>query len=379
MRRNFILMTLMMSLVNAIPSYTFALGPNTVDSAAIIDGQVKTADIDVLAVTTGKIGDGAVTDTKITGPISASKIQKPANVVTVAQSGGDFTSIQAAINSINPTAGNPYVVKVMPGTYNESVTMKSYIHLQGAGKEVVTIAVPNDWMYTFGISCAGLTNVRISGLKIIGYGYCCRSSLTLINLANSTNITINDNYVDGGGEHGSTGIYVTGTSSNIIVSNNSVTNMNGSGSFGMIVNASSPTHIFNNFITDGNSGIYLTNGNAVNNIIINNNDGATISGTNARFSGNYVSGNHFTGVNAVDSATIIGNTITGNEVNGVYIGIGGNTLVANNRITGNTTDILFSGSPSINFNTVDIITIGYSGQWKGKYNVNSNGDEVIVP
>lgn len=63
MRKTCILTALMVSVL--IPSYIYALGPNTVDSVAIIDGQVKTVDIDVLAVTTDKIADGNVTESKL--------------------------------------------------------------------------------------------------------------------------------------------------------------------------------------------------------------------------------------------------------------------------------------------------------------------------
>jgi hypothetical protein len=62
------------------------------------------------------------------------------NVVGVAKSGGDYTSVQTAIDSISGAAAdNPYLVWVAPGVYNETVTMKPYVHLQGAGQEATVI------------------------------------------------------------------------------------------------------------------------------------------------------------------------------------------------------------------------------------------------
>ena len=72
--------------------------------------------------------------------LQAERVPGYAGVVVVARSGGDYTSVQAAINSItDATAGNPYLVWVAPGVYSETVTMKPYVHLQGAGQEATVV------------------------------------------------------------------------------------------------------------------------------------------------------------------------------------------------------------------------------------------------
>jgi hypothetical protein len=63
-----------------------------------------------------------------------------AGVVVVAKSGGDYTSVQAAIDSISgASAESPYLVWIGPGTYVEQVTMKPHVHLQGAGQGVTIL------------------------------------------------------------------------------------------------------------------------------------------------------------------------------------------------------------------------------------------------
>lgn len=65
----------------------------------------------------------------------AASLGRYAQVWTVALSGGNFTTITQALDScVSPSPSNSYLVRVMPGVYNESITMKKYITLQGAGK-----------------------------------------------------------------------------------------------------------------------------------------------------------------------------------------------------------------------------------------------------
>jgi hypothetical protein len=62
-------------------------------------------------------------------------------VVVVAKSGGDFTTIQAALNSItDASATKRYLVWVAPGVYNERVTMKQYVDIEGANTTLTCIA-----------------------------------------------------------------------------------------------------------------------------------------------------------------------------------------------------------------------------------------------
>ncbi len=63
------------------------------------------------------------------------------HVVVVAKSGGDYTTIQGALDSITDSGpASRYLVWVAPGTYSETVTMVPYVSIQGAGAELTTIS-----------------------------------------------------------------------------------------------------------------------------------------------------------------------------------------------------------------------------------------------
>ena len=188
-----------------------------------------------------------------TGASSAS-----AHRVVVATSGGDYTSVSAALAAISPTAADPYVIDVMPGTYIENITMKSYVHLRGAGREVTAIQSPSPAYPSIVISLVSLTNTAISGFTIKG------------------------------GYYG-----ISNSSSSPTITGNTITE---NGAYGFYNYSSSPT-ITGNTVT-GNSwnGIY------------------NFSYSSPTITGNTITGNTYTGIYnyGASSPTIIHNRITGN-------------------------------------------------------------------
>jgi hypothetical protein len=66
-----------------------------------------------------------------------------ANVIVVAKSGGDFNVIQKALNSIGDNSpSNRYLVWVAPGVYTETITLKQYVDIEGAGELITKITYP---------------------------------------------------------------------------------------------------------------------------------------------------------------------------------------------------------------------------------------------
>ena len=64
------------------------------------------------------------------------------HVLVVSPSGGDFTSVAAALSSISgSSSSNRYLVWVGPGVYTETalVTVPAYVHLQGAGSNATLL------------------------------------------------------------------------------------------------------------------------------------------------------------------------------------------------------------------------------------------------
>lgn len=295
------------------------LGAWSVNTPNIVDYAITDIKITSGAVTASKIADGAVTDAKISGPISAGKIERPSNVINVAQSGGDFTSITSALASLPDPNTSPVLIRVMPGTYSEGgMLMKSNVALQGAGREATVIDLKG------GALLMNLTvNNSIKDLTLAGIGdqivYCWTCD----------NLTISNSSIAGSLDSTGSGLYIRDApDKNLTVSNNQVS---GCG-IGIDVSYSGTAMIRNNTVRGNRLGIYAL------------------------------------GLPSV--ARVMGNEITGNET-GLESGPGSAVVVTGNNITGNSRyDIKPSPGTNISHNIYD--TISGPGA-VGMYNVKLDG------
>jgi hypothetical protein len=163
------------------------------------------------------------------------------NVIVVAKSGGDFTSVATAVNSISDaSANNRYLVRVAPGVYNETslVTLPGYVHLQGDGPATTIITSnrgsgsPNQNAATFYMeenSYLSNLGVRNTGAGPISFG---------VYIATASRNTVIDNVdvvVDGAGTGGArSGIHLNSAAPTI---KNSSFKASGATGFGTAVNA----------------------------------------------------------------------------------------------------------------------------------------------
>lgn len=91
------------------------------------------------------------------------------NVIVVAKSGGDFISVQKALNSITDNSpSNHYLVWIAPGIYTETVTMKPYVDIEGAG-EMATRIVSSDGAPLYSPTLTGASNAELRYLTVENY------------------------------------------------------------------------------------------------------------------------------------------------------------------------------------------------------------------
>jgi len=116
---------------------SWTAGTITVSGYGVTDGFYSSAGLMDSLEIVGELDAGSVTASYITATIqlSTDKFLTPyENTVTVAKSGGDFATIQGAIDSITDAAADKkYAILIYPGTYTENITGTNHVNLRGMG------------------------------------------------------------------------------------------------------------------------------------------------------------------------------------------------------------------------------------------------------
>lgn len=194
-------------------------------------------------------GDAGFTDldrqalTAVPYALYAARSGGPENVVTVAKSGGDYSEVQTAIDSISDAAAdNAYLVWVAPGVYEGHVIMRPYIHLQGAGQEATIITSTISGETTSIQATLALTHhVSLRDLTVSNSG-ALTTSVALSALDGTTQTRVTDVTARGQGEaNDAFGIYLTGSDTAVTLQDVTGVAQNGSRNRGLVNHSEAAT------------------------------------------------------------------------------------------------------------------------------------------
>ncbi len=116
--------------------------------------------------------------------VSTGMAQESAEVLIVGDPDGHYKSIQAAIDAANPGDS----IKILPGTYKESLSISKEIMIEGSSRDEVTI-VPEEGK-DLGIFIRGAESFSIKGVTVLASG-------AAINVSRSSG-QIKDAFIAGG-------------------------------------------------------------------------------------------------------------------------------------------------------------------------------------
>jgi hypothetical protein len=319
------------------------------------------------------------------------------NLVVVAKSGGDFTTITDALNSITTnSATNPFTIYIAPGVYSETVTMKPYVDIEGAGETSTKITYtgsPNEDTATIigadhaeiryltveniggDIYAVGIINANASPhmthLTIIASG-ATGSYPTNIGAYNdnSSPVMLDMNITASGTAYGNAG--VSNVSASPTMENVNITVSGGYYTFGVLNNLSSPTMMN---VTAAASG-----GSSENIGVRNDYSSPTMTSVNATVSGESYS--NYGVLNNNSSPTMMNVTATssgGTYTYGVYNDYSSPAMTSVNATASGGSDTnygVYNLSASPNMTNITAIASGGANTY-GVYNTSSSSPTMI--
>ena len=162
------------------------------------------------------------------------------NVVVVAESGGHYTSVQAALDSISGASdSNRYLIFVAPGTYTGRFTMEPYVDIAGSGPNVTILQAAGGASLTAASATGvGADNATLSDLTVKNTGGAANGIAMLNSSAGTTLWRV---YLEASGATYNYGLVNAGGSPQIkechIIAQGSGTNTN----YGVYNSVASPT------------------------------------------------------------------------------------------------------------------------------------------
>lgn len=326
--------------------------------------------------------------------VFASAWNVPTNVRIVQKSNTDTTgriygTIQAAINSItNASASNPYVVKVMPGIYDQgtaSLQMKEYVDLEGSGDNTVITSA----------------NINVDG------DTCTAGTVLMSNNSTIRNVRVVNTGVDAGNNNIVAGVIFNNVNakaegiSALVGSDSAIVNTAGICSFGSTAKAT-----LNNVTVEVRGGVGSSWAEALQ---ILNDGSATV--TNSKFAA-FMAGNttHVldcrSGINMTGTLTVINSTIEGTtspagnnrgitnaactaSISNSIVKVNGGdgiqtygtstTSIVNTQVLGSTTGIYFGGDTTAFVNVANSLIQGTVPTYQSNVKLFNNYTEAFLP
>ncbi|HET9494124.1 MAG TPA: hypothetical protein VFR15_07840 [Chloroflexia bacterium] len=263
--------------------------------APAFDGEAR-----FMEVAARQSGGGAYTTLSPRQPIAsvpyalyALKARGQKNVVTVAKEGGDHATVTAALAAITDNSPfSRYVIRVAPGVYTETVTMKEYVDIEGSGERNTTIAQVGSALANTG-TVVGTNNAQLRSLTVRNTGGNTNAIAVYNNGASPSLAQVTASA--SGGSNLSSGVYSVGFSASAMT-NVTVNASGGGNNWGIRNEDSSPTLSNVTVTTSGSAGSF-------NYAVLNQDSSPTLSNVTISSLG----GQYSIGMGNINSSPTLGN------------------------------------------------------------------------